>query len=260
MIGVTTALSKLQEEREASSAALASFGQRRKALLLDDASDKEIAKLEAEMDSHHLRLERLELLEDDLLDRARKLRSVDRDKQLKVYLDKYFGAAAAYIVAHRAAARAVNGVTAIVDEARAAGFEHEFMAHVAPPPTMLDLSQIAVFESEIERISESAAGRERKIAPSAPPSRRQPAAKPATAGTPRRVFDGERAPAADRNPRALFADVAKPGEKLVTISRNGYEHPDGRSCKTGDVVALPKAIADAVVRNSAGDYPDGVSA
>lgn len=261
MVGCETALARLQAERDSATAALEASGARRKTLLLEDASDKKIKALEDEIDGHHLTLERLELIEGDLISRMHVLRSGVRQEQLKKLLKRHFAATTAYIASHRAAARAVNGITAIVDEARAAGFEHEFSAYNPPIPRMLDLAQIAVYESEIERIADAVSGRERQIAPSAPAPRREPAvAKPATVGTPRRVYDGERAPMAERKPRALFADVAKPGEKLITISRTGYETPDGRSCVIGDVVALPKTIADAVVRNSAGEYAAEVSA
>lgn len=261
LFGVQQALAKLQSERQAATEALASFGQRRKAMLLDDASDKAIGALEREMDSHRLVLERLELLEDDLLRRARLLQSGERTKRIQELLKRHQAATKVYIEAHRAAARAVNGVTSVVDEAIAAGFGSEFSAYNPPIPRMLDLSQIAIYEQEIERIADAVAGRERQAVPSAPAPRRAPTvAKPATVGTPRRVFADAPAPVSERKTRELYADVAKPGEKLIRISRLGYETPDGRSCVNGDVVALPNEIATAVVRNVAGDYLDGASA
>jgi hypothetical protein len=261
MIGCETALSRLQAEREAATAALEAGGARRKALLLEDASDKKIKALEAESDGHHLTLERLELIEDDLISRMHVLRSGVRQEQLKKLLKRHFAATTAYIAAHRSAARAVTAVTSIVDEARAAGFEREFVAYNPPIPRMLDLAQIAVYESEIERIADAHAGRAAPLV--AQPERKpyRPPAAPSqdTAGAPRRVSLADQHPVAPRAPRSPRIDVAKEGERLVRVSRPGYEAPDGYQCERGDVIALPTALATAVVVNGAAEF-DEVSA
>lgn len=54
--------------------------------------------------------------------------------------------------------------------------------------------------------------------------------------------------------RPLFDDVAGAGEQRVKILRTGYETPDGRQCRNGDVVALPASIAQKVIEHGAGEY------
>lgn len=42
--------------------------------------------------------------------------------------------------------------------------------------------------------------------------------------------------------------------RLVRVTRAGYTDPNERQCAQGDIVSLPEAIANQVVRNGAGDY------
>lgn len=58
-------------------------------------------------------------------------------------------------------------------------------------------------------------------------------------------------------PRPLFNDVvAGEGECRVRVVRSGYEHPDGRACSTGDVIALTKIIAHSAVAAGACEFAD----
>ena len=258
MTGCETALSRLQAERTAATAALETGGARRRALLIEDATDKQIAALEREIDAYRLTLERLELIEDGLISRMQVLRSGHRHEMwLKLY-KRHAAAAAEYVAKHRSAARALSELRAISDESRAAGFEHETQAHFIPAPDVLSMALIANFESEVERIADAVSGRSRP-APVQPAPRARPVMppKPATVGTPRRVFADERPALAPTKKREKLVEVPGHGEVAVDVMRDGYESPSGKQCVRGDRVALPADMARIAVANGSVDYASG---
>jgi hypothetical protein len=58
--------------------------------------------------------------------------------------------------------------------------------------------------------------------------------------------------------RDLFNEQPREGERRVKILRSGYETPDGRQCRTGDIVALPMKIAQSAVQHGSGEF-DGAA-
>ena len=78
IVEIEAALGRLQRERETASQAIATASERRRELLLRDAPDGEIEKLERDVDRRHRDLERLELLETDLLRQLSDKRDVAR--------------------------------------------------------------------------------------------------------------------------------------------------------------------------------------
>ena len=91
----------------------------------------------------------------------------------------------------------------------------------------------------------------------APPVRSMPASSRVKCLDPVTFSASGDAPSIPRKPpRALFNDAAGEGERRVTIFREGYEAPDGRQCRVGDVIALPLASAELVVKHGAGDFAE----
>lgn len=249
-----TALSRLAAERKATIASTEAATARRRALLVEDGTDKQIAAVDREIDANQLTLERLELIEDDLLGRLQGLRSGYRKTEWLKYYKRHAAAAADYIDKHRAARRAFDALVAVTDEVRAAGYEHEAMAHFIAPPQMLAMELIANFEREVERVGDSVAGR--TIQTPAQPIRKPfvPLEQKSTTDTPRRVSPGEVHPRETGPARLPVVETAKDGEVLVRIVRSGVEAPSGRQCIGGDVIAMMPEIAEQAVRNGAAEF------
>jgi hypothetical protein len=249
LTGCQTALSRLAAERKAAIASTEAAMARRRTLLVEDGTDKQIAAIDREIDANQLTLERLELIEDDFLARLQGLQSDYRKADWMKCYKRHAVAAADYIDKHRAARRAFDALTAITDEVRAAGYEHEAMAHFIAPPQMLAMELIANFEREVERVGDSVAGR---TIPTRPQPVRKPYIAPSIAsptGGSRGVVSSDTAPR-----RSPVVETAKDGEVLVRVIRSGIEAPSGLQCIAGDQIAMMPAIAEQAVRNGAAEF------
>lgn len=259
--GCDSALRRVADERAVAVAAIANHSSRRRALLLEDASDKQIALLDREIDGHRLTLERLELVEGDLFSRMNVLRNERRNAQVKALLGRYVSAAQEFVTAMRSAVRAFNKVRDIRQEAIEAGFGTEF--NVFPSLiNVIEPAAVSNYEAEIERVAEALAGR-------TPPMPVQPVRLPAVDRTPpaepasmRAVRRGEVIPGggAVLNPepktaaaRAARIDTSGPDQVLLHVLRSGYEDPDGFQCQGGDVIALPAETARMASLNGVGE-------
>jgi hypothetical protein len=97
-------------------------------------------------------------------------------------------------------------------------------------------------------------------APQAPPLRA--VASTAASNVTAAATSGAKPPAAKRQGaapspkplRAPFRDQAGAGLRLISVLRDGYEAPDGRQCRQGDVIAVSPERADIIVKNGAADY------
>lgn len=147
------ALARMDAERSAAAATIAAAGERRRSLLLAD-DDVGVDELEREIDQHHRTLERLDLLEPQLLRRLDELRSEARRERLAAYLQKLADATAPFIAALRETLRARDALLALRSEAGAAGFATEFGRFGMVPPVMMDTLAIDRFEVEWERAFE----------------------------------------------------------------------------------------------------------
>jgi hypothetical protein len=249
--GVEAALHRLAAERLAANEAIGTGADRRRGLLLQDGSDKAIAALDRELDGHRLVLERLELVEGQLFERLQMLRSDRRKVNWKKFSKKYEEVALICAKATRAAIAARMEVAAAIDDARAHGFEAEAMATFAPPPFMVGLAEVEIFEGSLDRARDVAISTAAKpVAPA--PLRGQP--KPATVGSPRRVALGEREAPAPKNNREPITETPGDGELQVTVMRDGYESPSGKQRAHGDRIAMTPEIARIAVINGAVEY------
>jgi hypothetical protein len=61
-------------------------------------------------------------------------------------------------------------------------------------------------------------------------------------------------PAPRQPARAPYNDAAQPGQRRIVILHSGYESPDGRQCRAGDVVAVDAGLAQRVVANGAAHF------
>lgn len=248
---IEAALAKIAAERADAKLQLQGGHDKRKAMLRADASDAEVAAFDAELDGQRLKLERLEIVEDDLLGRLEAARSDRRRALWKASFQQFEVAFPQYIGDLRKALESFQAVIAIREEARQLGFEHEVIAQMPlDPPLFVDAAAIATAESQFERIREAAAGR-----PKDEPRR---LATPGTADLPQRQPVRRNDPktpkqSAPRPRRAPIREIAKDGERLVSVVRPGYEAPSGLQCIVGDVIALPAADANTAASQGAVD-------
>lgn len=251
-------LRRITDERSATNAAIASRAGRRHALLLDDASDKAIQALDREIDAHHLTLERLEAFEGIVFSRLQECRTEERNKTWKDSCERYEQRARGLAIAMRAAVEAQLDVAEIIDAARSGGFEHEATATFPTPPLHLNLEALRIFESAVDRMADTLAGR---LKPPPEIQRAMPRPAPAQAPNPAagRVSLADREERPARPARVPRVDVAQQGERLVRVLRNGLEAPDGGQCIISDVIAMEPEQAAAVVKNGAGEFCEGVA-
>lgn len=150
---VEAALERLHFERAEATAAIAGSTDRRRELLRRDDSDDALDALERETDAHHRTLERLELLEGDLLRQLDDLRDAGRAAEWASRREAIEVAAAHYIGAARAACGALERFQAAIGAARSAGFEHEVTPYFGGGvPTVLAAAAFDRYEAIVERV------------------------------------------------------------------------------------------------------------
>ena len=253
VVDIQTALDALGDERENAHTRLAALAEKRRAALMSDADASAIAKFDHEADAARLLVERLDLLEPELISKLQHARGDARRQEWKERYRLYHESALAYATALRAAVAALDRLVETSDSARAAGFEAEWRSCFVSPPLLLSKDNVEQFLVNQERTNDAELARQQgrnilpMVAPPAPQKRPLPApAKPA-----------EPAPRPQRTP---IRQTAGPDEILIRIIRPGYELPAGLQCGIGDVVALPEDLARRVVENGAADLEIGEAA
>lgn len=248
---VEGALSKLRTERSAAQSAIAEASERRRELLLTDNSDAAITSIETETDLHHRTLERLALLETELLMRLDGLRDVAKQQRWRELREQYDSASVAYVASIRDTLSKLQTLMHINDQARAAGFEHQVIGAFSIPPRIIDPGAIDRFEAEAERQSEG------YIAPVAPPS--PPAAKVPLAKH-RAVVEITDSPA-PRPTREVRSDPppADASQAQIEFYRSA-DLPDGTRATRGDRVTLASVEAHRMVERGVADYVTGDAA
>lgn len=145
------ALARLADERKKAKAEISELGEKRRALLLVDDSDKEIALIEKASAAAELRLERLDEAEPGLLAALTAARDRKRQAEWAAVRDRYFAAASKYLASMREARQAFDALTGVIGEAQSRGFSSE-AAHVFAFPThILDVEALNRFDVAVER-------------------------------------------------------------------------------------------------------------
>jgi hypothetical protein len=250
------ALSRIARERASAQEKLATMAERRRQLLWNDADDRAIARLDAEADALHLTLERLELLEPRILDELSSSRDSLRKAEWRERLRLHVDAAHAFAAAHRAACDALENLIAADQDSRAAGFERELAAVTATVPRMIVREQGERFNFDSRRLADAEfarlAGRPPTHAapPPAAPITASPAPPPAAKPIP--------APPAvtPKPPRQQVRETAREGERLIKMLRTGIELSGRGQLVLGDIVSLPPAEAEVLVRNGSAEFEE----
>jgi len=151
---VEAGLARLREERAAAEAGLPSTVARRRELLLADAPDDALVELDQEADRQHLALERLEVIEPELLDQLQALRAAARRNQWAALVAEHDSAVRAYLAAAAQLIERYGEVVGAWDKATASGFaerQHRFVT--LPHPSIVTSEIFYKLEREFGRLS-----------------------------------------------------------------------------------------------------------
>lgn len=262
VIDAEEALQRLASKRDGARRELSALAERRRALLLADASDSEIQKLDAKTDSLRLLVERLDLAEPHLLEQLSVARGERRAAQWKELRAKHLAASFEYARALQAAIDAYNDYGAVCGDLYVAGFEAELRSVQPTVPLIVAPGNAQAFLFEIEQLHDAELARQKTPAETQMTSDSEPAKTVASAERPQKTSPPVAVDAAPPQPvapkkarREPIVESPRDEEILVEIIRAGYEHND-QQCVVGDRIALPEKIARAVVRNSAGVFVD----
>lgn len=250
---VETALSRLADERKDAREALAQAMRTREELLLEDDSDKKIDDLDSASDRLRLTLERCDKLEPLLRAELQSLHDDAKRRRWQNLSERYDAEARAFAGAFRATLEKWQSLVAIRGEAQNSGFAAEAGALIVPPytlaPELLDR-----FEADLDRQRDFAT-RKSRPAPLAVVAAAEPAPAIKKTPPPRPPAPARKtvpAPAPEFKPFTPTPDAE--GLYKVVFLKKGYELEDGRKPSVGDVIALEKEQAYAVVRATVGEF------
>jgi hypothetical protein len=249
------ALQRLAAKREAARQSIAALMKQREQALRIDGSDKKVAELDATADHHRLTIERLELLEPELVGELQARRTEQKRQRWRELRARHSEAALAYAAALREALKKLDAMLAVESEARGQGFESEATAAFAPPARIVGADAVAEFEIAVDRQRDAQVAMESPSTP-APPAFAKVTALAAKA--PAKPAPALKAvpPAPKLPPRAPIVETAGEGETAVVIIRSGLE-AKGQRWIAGDQIALSSAEAEAMLRSGAVTLPDG---
>lgn len=238
---VRAAMDQVGRDLAAARSELDALNLKRRTLLLDDASDTDLDRIEREIDRATIRLEKCTLAEQPLRERLGEAQADARRKRWKSLRESGLVAAAEFSASARATAAAHEKYIQVRETAAREGFAVEALTLPPTPnisgsallaPDLLDLFDRACSTP----VSENA---QPQIKVAAKTSRRAPA--PADAMTPHSVRLGSSAPIAKAARVADDLSELGAGEARVRTLRAGFSPADDR----------PAAARDQIVRMSA---------
>jgi hypothetical protein len=265
MAAVNAAMARLRQEREATEAGISAAAERRREILLEDASDDAIAELDRGADRLHLQLERIDAIEPELLARLQDLQNAARRQEWQSLVHQHDQATRDYLAAFDLFLDRYRQVLGIWERAAAKGFDERLHRFVTPTH-IVDADILYRLERDFARVAGIAPT---TVAPVAQPVAVAP--KPAVGGgqvgeitadatgkiTKAKANGHDLPPAAAvAKRRASRRPLTEPqvGEAAVDILRSGVEMPDGSQASTGDRFNLPSAQARTLVEHGAADY------
>jgi hypothetical protein len=220
---------------------------------LSDSAVSLILEIDRDRETALIELERLELVEGELLRRLDDLKTRARRAMWDHFRDRRHAAFGDYIEAARRAHDAYIAVVAITSEAQSAGFVTE-ASHwpMLPTPHVLTPETLLIAEKAHDREGDLIADRQ-------PPEARRQAEAATPKAAPKAIAAPKPPPTAQaaQKRRPPRVDAVEPGKVRVTIIRNGVELADGFRAAAGDVIAMTEADAFSLMRGGAVDLaPD----
>ena len=238
--GAEAALARLNVERESARAEVRILIEQRRALLLEDGTDDEIAALDQKIAAAELRIERLDEAEPRLLSELAGARDRRRRAQWNELRERGLAAAEKYLASARAAHADLMAYAAIIDEATAAQFTAEARASFPFAPSTLGPDLLAAFDRKLERSTTV-------IEAKAPTPPKPPAPSAKKAPTPAAAPATPKKAAPPPAPARKLPEPDADGLVSVMTTRNGVPDADGAPLKMGATTRLPLDTAVALL-------------
>lgn len=252
------ALERLHAEREGAEAVIAGAMHKRRALLLADASDKEVAALDAQTDAARLTLDRCAAAQPAILVRIEALQTADRRALLAKLEADLRKAEAALDGALASGLKPLDDYLGAVRALEAAGFGREVAGLVVRPPLVGEGVLVGRMALESWRRQREALGDARALAARAympPPPARVIPLRPVEPPAPSVSY-------ATPLPVKISTPVAPNFTRLEAVMSNidGGELGVGRMLNRGDQIDLPAAEAARILtRGCAFKYVAGAA-
>ena len=139
-------IGRIAEERGQAEQTIATAHERRSALLLQEGSDREIKRIDSEVDSAHLLLERLDAATPALHERLALLRNDDAQGRWADITVRYLTALAAYAVKVAEVEQAGPKLVDLINEAQRGGFAVEQRTFFPYPMQLRQLDSRAILQ------------------------------------------------------------------------------------------------------------------
>ena len=151
---IDAALVKIAEDRGAAQAVLDGLELRREALLLADAPENDIAKLDAEGDHARIKLEKLDVFEAELHARLSELQGIDAELDWRRLFDARHAAACEFAASFNSTIGAMFELRSVSAAAAANEIGRKFGLLSEAPPLILSGESLQKFLRETEMMSD----------------------------------------------------------------------------------------------------------
>jgi hypothetical protein len=158
-VDLGAALAKIAQERAAAIGVLDSLESRREGLLLADAPEPEIVKLDAEGDSARIRLEKLDIFEAEIHAGLSEVEGIEAEIEWRRLFEERHEAACNFASAFNAAIGAMFAFRAATNAAAANEIARRFGLLTEPPPLILSGESLQKFLRETEMMADLEARR-----------------------------------------------------------------------------------------------------
>jgi len=156
---IDAALAKIAQERAAAQSVLDGLDQRRESLLLADAPESEIVKLDAEGDHARIKLEKLDVFEAEIHARLSEVEGIEAEVEWRRLFEERHEAACNFASAFNAAIGAMFAFRAATNAAAANEIARRFGLLTEPPPLILSGESLQKFLRETEMMADLEARR-----------------------------------------------------------------------------------------------------
>jgi hypothetical protein len=151
---IDAALARIAEERAAERSVLDGLEQRREGLLLADAPESEIVKLDNEGDHARIKLEKLDVFEAEIHARLSEVEGIEAEVEWRRLFDARHGAACDFAASFNETCGRMFALRLATNAASASEIARRFGLLTEPPPLILSAEALQKFLRETELMSD----------------------------------------------------------------------------------------------------------
>jgi hypothetical protein len=148
------ALAKIAQERGAAQSVLDGLDQRREGLLLADAPESEIVKLDEEGDHARIKLEKLDVFEAEIHARLSEVEGIEAEFEWRRLFDARHAAACEFASSFNETCGAMFALRSATNAASASEIGRKFGLLTEPPPLILSGESLQKFLRETEMMAD----------------------------------------------------------------------------------------------------------